>query len=250
MFVIADVIEKGALVFQVMFWFCAVVLAVIALELVLGGLLVLWDSILGLPKCPVPQPPGWWGPVGGLVLAVVILAVVALSPSRGRSSDPLGDLGPMTPHDPWGYSSFGDFQKATANVRGVLVIGVPDRHVGGGTPHHRVSSGFQGLADGEYSFVQYKVENKVPGREPGFVVVNKTKTPCPNCTSCTDCKCSGSGYYCPGACEGIYQNQPIRSGPYILRRHFDGSKWHQWWEVEKAVPPAAKSQPYCPPGGS
>ncbi len=68
------------------------------------------------------------------------------------ASDPLGDLGPMTPHDPWGRDTFSEFYRLTdvTRVPGLLTVGVPDRHIGGGLPHCRVASGYGGLSDGEY----------------------------------------------------------------------------------------------------
>lgn len=67
-------------------------------------------------------------------------------------SDPLGDSGPLTPHDPWGRESFEAMVAVTDahRIGGILVVGVADRHVGGGLPHCRVLSGWRGLPDGEY----------------------------------------------------------------------------------------------------
>lgn len=57
----------------------------------------------------------------------------------------------QTPSDPYGVPDYAAFRaRITGNVRGVLVVGVPDRFVGGYQFHCRVASGFAGLADGEY----------------------------------------------------------------------------------------------------
>lgn len=56
----------------------------------------------------------------------------------------------------------------------------------------------------------------------------------------------------PAAPVQVAADEPVRSGGYILRRHWDGAKWNQWWELEGGVvaSPIAPAAPYCPPGGT
>ena len=53
--------------------------------------------------------------------------------------------------DPYGITDYAYFhQLVVAGIRGVLVVGIEDRHVGTYAYHCRVPSGFGGLSDGEY----------------------------------------------------------------------------------------------------
>lgn len=55
------------------------------------------------------------------------------------------------PGDPYGFKDYKDFYThVERGGKGVLVVGIPDKYVGGYLRHCRVESGFGGLADGEY----------------------------------------------------------------------------------------------------
>ncbi len=58
---------------------------------------------------------------------------------------------PAAQPDPYGYPDYAEFHRLiVAGLRGILVVGVPDRHVGTYVYHCRVPTGFGGLSDGEY----------------------------------------------------------------------------------------------------
>ena len=89
--------------------------------------------------------------------------------------------------DPYGYTDYRAFHAAVkSSGYGVLSVGVPDRWVGTYMFHCRVPSGFEGLADGEWSYFMsdgrmwrvQRVEVAAPrpfSRTPAVVVSDSTQ---------------------------------------------------------------------------
>ena len=129
----------------------------------------------------------------------------AVAAAWGWSGDPTGEgPNPHTPYDPYGHGTYESFRKAVeAGGKGILIVGIADKYVGGSTVHCWVKTGWEGFADGEYDcFILNGKAVMEPRKEGKPVAVPKAQesgtTPTTPVIVAVGRSTSSSDTYCPG----------------------------------------------------